>query len=355
MLKTNAIFYDGISSISQYIELIIDEKSNLLVFGSSSIGLTKWLVEDVSFNFSSNIINIHYGSNPVQILKLQDKQFIEYLNDYLQENGQLGWYQKLINLGAKIHVIIALVILGIIVLSYLYLLPFVAEKAVVLIPETYDIEMGESFYNQYIDFNEVDSSKTIALNLFAKKLKLNNKKTLKFTVVKSETANAFALPDGNIVVFTGLLNLMKNYDELAGLIGHEVTHVNQRHSMKMMCRNVSGYLFVSAILSDVNGIMATIGDNINSLNSLSYSRSFEQQADEDGLNLMIQNNINPAGMISLFKQMQSENDIDIPQFLSSHPVTENRIDYIRNLIKEKNFKSIDNPLLKGYFMKLKFK
>lgn len=353
MLKTNAVFYDGASSVSQEIELIIDEKNNLLVFGSSSIGLTKWPIEDVSFHHSSNVVNIHYGSYPVQILKLQDELFIEYLNVYLKENGQLSWYQKLINLGTQFHVAIAAAILAIIVLGYLYVLPFVAEKAVVLIPETYDIEMGESFYNQYLDYNEVDSSKTVALNLFAKQLKLNNTKKLKFTVVESETVNAFALPDGNIIVFTGLLNLMENYDELAGLIGHEVTHVNQRHSMKMLCRNVSGYLFVSAILSDVNGIMAAIGDNINSLNSLSYSRGFEQQADEEGLDLMLQNNINPAGMTSLFKRLQSKNEIDIPQFLSSHPVTENRIDYIQNLINQKKFKTIENPVLKDYFVKLK--
>ena len=110
---------------------------------------------------------------------------------------------------------------------------------------------------------------------------------------------------------------------------------------------------MSAVLSDVNGIMATIGDNINNLNSLSYSRSFEQQADEEGLDLMLQNNINPKGMTNLFKRLQSENNIDIPQFLSSHPVTENRIDYIQNLIKEKKFKNIENPILKGYFIKLK--
>jgi predicted Zn-dependent protease len=353
MLKTNAVFYDGASSVSQEIELIVDEKNNLLVFGSSSIGLTKWPIEDVTFHYSGDIINIHYGSYPVQILKLEDEQFITYLNDYLKENDQLGWYQKLINLGTQFHVIIAVAILSIIVLGYLYLLPFVAEKAVVLIPESYDIEMGESFFNQYIEYNEIDSSKTNALNLFAEQLHLNNTKKLKFTVVESETVNAFALPDGNIIVFTGLLNLMENYDELAGLIGHEVTHVNQRHSMKMMCRNVSGYLFVSAILSDVNGIMAAVGDNINSLNSLSYSRGFEQQADEEGLELMFQNKINPEGMTKLFERLQSKNEIDIPQFLSSHPITENRIDNIQTLIKDKRFKAIENPKLKAYFEILK--
>ena len=76
---------------------------------------------------------------------------------------------------------------------------------------------------------------------------------IKFSVINSETVNAFALPDGNVVVFTGIIDLMDDYDELAGLIGHEVAHVNNRHSMRMMCRNLAGYIFLSAVLSDVNG------------------------------------------------------------------------------------------------------
>ena len=58
---------------------------------------------------------------------------------------------------------------------------------------------------------------------------------------------------------------MKSYEELVALIGHEATHVNHRHGMKLLCRDLSGYLFVSAILGDANGIMAVITDNVNSL------------------------------------------------------------------------------------------
>ena len=68
MLKNNAVLFDGLSSTSQNIELIIDEKNNLLVFSSSAIGLIKWPIADVSFYKSSDVLNIHYGSIPVQIV-----------------------------------------------------------------------------------------------------------------------------------------------------------------------------------------------------------------------------------------------------------------------------------------------
>lgn len=353
MIKGNAIYYDGLSSLSQNIELIIDKERNHLVFTTPLVGEINWPIENIEIIFNSQLINIHFGSNPVQAIKIDEKEFIQEFTQYFNKNDKVSWYQRLINLGTKIHIIIAICFLGTIILGYIYLLPIIAERAVVLIPEDYDTEIGSSFYNQYIEYCEIDSIKTEALNSFAQQLDLNNTKNLKFTVVKSETVNAFALPDGNIIIFTGLLDLMENYDELAGLIGHEVVHVNKRHSMKMLCRNAAGYLFVAAILSDVNGIMATISDNVNSLQSLSYSRGFEKEADEEGLNLMIKNNTKPEGMINLFKRIQSKHDINIPAILSSHPLPEDRIQSIKNLIKSNNSRYIENKSLRDLFLELK--
>ncbi|OFX25761.1 MAG: hypothetical protein A2041_14640, partial [Bacteroidetes bacterium GWA2_31_9b] len=262
-------------------------------------------------------------------------------------------YQKLINLGIKIHIGIALIILGLIIVVYLFLIPWLAEKSVVLIPQDYDVEIGNTFYNEYLNYNTIDSIKSKELNHFASQLELKNTNEVKFIVVESETVNAFALPNGNIIVFTGIIDKMNDYDELVGLIGHEVSHVNNRHSMKMMCRNLSGYLFISVILSDVNGIMAVIGDNIHNLQSLSYSRHFEREADIEGLNLMIQNNTDPNGMINLFKRLQSERDILLPEFLSSHPITEDRLNYIDKLIKSSSYKVDENKTLKDLFVEIK--
>jgi predicted Zn-dependent protease len=223
----------------------------------------------------------------------------------------------------------------------------------VLIPEEYDNKLGETFIEQNMFFSSVDSAKTNTLNLFAKELKLGNTKKLHFKVVDSDIVNAFALPDGTIVIYSGIIDSMKNYDELVGLLGHEVAHVNHRHGMKMLCRNLSGYLFVSAILGDANGIMAIIGDNVNSLQSLSFSREFEKQADLEGFATLNKNQINPMGMSNLFKRLQDKRFVSIPEFLSSHPVTEERIDYINQMVEDKSYPYKENPKLKSLFLEIK--
>ncbi|MES2733817.1 MAG: M48 family metallopeptidase [Bacteroidota bacterium] len=352
-MVTTGTYYDGISSIPQKVALILDEDNYLLSFNSSSGNTDQWGIGDISFNHIGNYLEIQFGHAPIEFIKIEDGDFITALKKLRKEKGHYNWYERLIDLGIKAHATIALLILGFISLIYLFVIPLVAENAVVLIPESYDNNLGNTFFNEYIEYNAVDSSKTKALNLFAKQLKLNNSKELKFTVIKSSTVNAFALPDGNIVIFTGLIDLMEDKNELVGLIGHEVTHVNQRHSMKMMCRNLSGYLFLSAVLSDVNGIMAIIGDNVHTLQSLTYSRQFERQADMEGIEIMVSNKVNPKGMSKLFERLQTQDDHLLPEFLSSHPITEERINYIKQIVKENANKELENDKLKDLFLQIK--
>lgn len=349
--KTTAIFFDGESSINQEIELFFDFEKQILFFETSKTKQNIWEIEAILFDEKGKKLNLQYGNNPIQNIVIEDENFIKNLN--FSRNKNNNWYEKLINLGVTFHITLALLILGIIGLSYLYVIPFVAEKSLVLIPENYDTKLGQLFFDQNMVFNEIDTAKTKTLNLFAKELILKNKKKLQFFVVNSSEVNAFALPDGSVIIYTGILKSMKNYDELVGLIGHEVAHVNNRDSMKMLCRNLSGYLFISAILGDVNGIMATIGDNVNTLQSLSFSREFEHQADSDGFEILTLNKVNPKGMSTLFERLKVENKLSIPKFLSSHPITEDRIAYINKLIKSKSFPFEENLKLKSLFQELK--
>lgn len=351
--KTIGIFFDGESAIPQEIELIFDTEKNVLVFETENNEQHFWNLDSVVFEIKSKIAYLEYGNDPIQNIKISDCDFIKGISDFRKKKGNQSWYHKLMDMGIKAHILFTAFIFAIIGLGYFYVLPFVAEKSVVLIPEDYDSHLGSTFFEQNMLFSDVDIEKTKALNLFAKELNLKNTKRLKFTVVNSEMVNAFALPDGNIVVFSGILNTMKEYDELVGLIGHEVAHVNHRHSMKMVCRNLSGYLFVSAVLGDANGVMATIGDNVNSLQSLSYSRKFEHEADVEGFEIIALNKVNPKGMSNLFKRLQNEEVVTIPEFLSSHPVTTERIRDINELIKTKPFQLKENLKLKVLFSTIK--
>lgn len=351
--KTSGIFFDGISSVPQQIELSFDKTTAKFHFTSFNTEFYCWNIVDVSFEKKAGALYLQHGNDPIQTISIKEESFIKELNDFRKKNGSIGWYHKLLDLGIRSHAVFAVVIMALIGLSYWYVIPWIAEKSVVLIPEEYDNKLGATFAEQNLFFSTVDSVKTSKLNLFANELKLDNTKKLHFKVVNSDIVNAFALPDGTIVVYSGIIDAMKNYDELVGLLGHEVAHVNHRHGMKMLCRNLSGYLFISTILGDANGIMATIGDNVNSLQSLSFSREFEKQADMEGLAILTKNHVDPKGMTNLFSRLQDKNHLSVPQFLSSHPVTEERIDYIEELRLKNHFLVKKNEKLNKLFQELK--
>ena len=89
---------------------------------------------------------------------------------YLKAEGKINWYQRIIHMGIKAQLLLAVLVLGFIAGGFLLVIPWVSEKAVRLIPLRYDISMGHSFYNQYLNNNSVDSAKSEALNLFAGQL-----------------------------------------------------------------------------------------------------------------------------------------------------------------------------------------
>ncbi len=353
MIQAIATYFDGQSSIPQKLDIFFDEKSGLFIYQLPNDEKQVLLVKETIFDYQGQKLNIRIEASSMKYFKIQDSNFVSILNDYVKNNVRKNWYQQLISLNTKFHVGIAIFILCLIASIYVYILPWVAEKSVAIIPEEYDEKLGMNFYTEYCELNTVDTFKTKEVNIFARELALNNTKNIKLTVIESELINAFALPDGNVIIFTGILNKMKNHEELVGLMGHEVEHINKRHSMKMMCRNLSGYIFVSAILSDVNGIMAIIGDNVQNIQSLSFSRQFEREADLGAYSIMIQNNVHPRGIIQLFKHLESDDKSILPEFLSTHPITKERLNMIENLIQSKSIKMNENLRLKEIFKNIK--
>jgi Zn-dependent protease with chaperone function len=348
------IFFDGKSAVPQPCSLLLETQKGMILFETETGHQERWLISAVSFENSGNSLQLQKQSTDgVAILKITDATFAAAIQKFRKENNHINWYEKLLASGFKMHLVLALVIFALIGLTYLYAIPWVGEKSVVLIPESFDDTMSGTFISDNLLFSDVASDKSKVLNAFAKELQLNNKKKLKFIFVEEDIVNAFALPDGTIVVYSGIVNKMKNYDELVALLGHEAAHVNHRHSMKMLCRNLSGYLFISAILGDANGIMATIGDNVNSFQSLSFSREFEQEADREGFAIVIKNKVDPNGMLNLFKRLQDEGDTIIPEFLSSHPVTKQRIATTRQLVKSTPHQVEASSKLQQLFQQLK--
>lgn len=147
-------------------------------------------------------------------------------------------------------------------------------------------------------------------------------------VFEAEDMNAFALPGGRIGVFTGLLTVAETQDQLAAVIGHEVAHVTQQHSLKRANREATtrvGVIAGSAVLGGGYGVGNVLAMGAQLGLSLPYNRANETEADTVGLNYMAAAGFNPTDSIQLWKNMGKKNKLGPPEFLSTHPSGDNRI------------------------------
>jgi len=330
----DAKYFDGQSSASRQTTVVFNDTMNEFRLHTADGTSVVWQLDDLQFEQYGSLLEIRNKNYSGAILKIDDKDFSEKLYVVMKQNKRIDIHTRLLNLGLLKITTIAVCLLSLIVLVYFYVLPPIAEKSATLLPESFDNEIGNVFMNTFLNKNDIDTTKTKYLEQFAAELNLKNKKTLRFTVVKSKEVNAIALPNGQIVVFSAILENIESSDELVALLGHEVSHVNYRHSTKMLCRNLAGYMIVSLLFSDVNGVMALLLDNAQQLHSLSYSRSFEQEADEQGLKILMDNNVNPNGMVKLFEQLKKESKFSIPKIISSHPLTNERKENMQKIISE---------------------
>ncbi len=159
-----------------------------------------------------------------------------------------------------------------------------------------------------------------------------------FVVFQKSEPNAFAMPGGKVGVNTGLITLSGgNEDEVAAVIGHEIAHVAFRHSNKRMSQAIGlalgGVVLNSAmrnkskkdrrIAGGVYGAGATLGV------ALPFSRSQEREADHRGLYYAAMAGYDPRASVSFWKKMQAKSKSRMPEFLSTHPDSGNRIEFLQ--------------------------
>jgi predicted Zn-dependent protease len=152
-------------------------------------------------------------------------------------------------------------------------------------------------------------------------------------VFDSAQINAFALPGGKIGVYTGILNVTENQDQLAAIIGHEVGHVLERHSNERLSANQLSNvgLAVATIALGVSEIenkglwMAGLGIGVQYGVIMPYSRSHESEADIVGQDLMARSGFSPDASVRLWENMAKLSKVTTPEFMSTHPSNDTRI------------------------------
>jgi predicted Zn-dependent protease len=156
----------------------------------------------------------------------------------------------------------------------------------------------------------------------------DNRYTFKVTVVRSDVVNAFALPGGYVVVFTGLLKKAEDPDEVAGVLAHELNHVLHRHGLERIVKTVGLVAVGTILLGDQQG-MAGLAKRLGvELLSLKFGREQETEADMDGLRLLHRAKIPPQGMIRFFERL-AEHDTRETEWMSTHPMSKGRAERLK--------------------------
>jgi Zn-dependent protease with chaperone function len=145
--------------------------------------------------------------------------------------------------------------------------------------------------------------------------------------------NAFALPGGIVIVNKGLLEKADSANEVAGVLAHEIQHVEQRHALKNMITSSGIAAAVLLVLGDANAVMMIMAHQVS---AQYFSRQAESDADMKGIALLQKSKIDMLGMVAFFKKMQEafKGKANGPEWMSSHPDTANRIQAIENYIKD---------------------
>ena len=165
----------------------------------------------------------------------------------------------------------------------------------------------------------------------------------KFYLIDSEEPNAFAIPGGKVFVTRGLLALPINEDELAGVIGHEIIHSNNRHGMKNtsvlgVIVSIPGYI-VGALLGPAGQIVASPFLAGGQLLQADYSRGFEKEADKEGVVLSAKAGYDPLELAVILARLSTEIELmtgeaETKNYFASHPFTPKRVEYIHKKSKD---------------------
>ena len=169
-----------------------------------------------------------------------------------------------------------------------------------------------------------------------------------------KTINAFALPGGQIFITSALFDKLANEAQLAGVLGHEIGHVVVRHSAQQMAKGQLGQMLATAVgvgasdRQDGGRSAAMAAQMANQMMQLKYGRTDETQADAFGLRYMAQAGYDPSGMLDVMQVLKEASQGGRqPEFLSSHPLPETRLQDIRDILAKTYPDGIPSSFTKG--------
>jgi len=236
--------------------------------------------------------------------------------------------------------------------------PIIGRKQMNLLPESQLVSMSFTNYKTFLDTSEViQSGADLAMvrksgekisKAVEKFLRDNgladriNQFKWEFNLVKDQTPNAWAMPGGKVVFYSGIMPLCLNENGIAVVMGHEIAHAVARHGNERMSQGLLTQLGGMALdvaldqqpekTKSIFNMAYGIGAQVGLM--LPYSRKHEYEADKLGLIFMTMAGYHPNEAISFWQRMAAQNKSNLPEFLSTHPIDSKRIAELKKFIPE---------------------
>jgi len=224
-----------------------------------------------------------------------------------------------------------------------YLTFFQINKA----KSTAEKNIGEMIWDQVKNTEDiiVNDSVTKTIDKLLKPLCKENgikRDSLKVHIIKKDEVNAFALPIGHLVVYSGLIEASKNEQALLGVLGHEIAHIEKNHVMKKLSKEIGFSVLMSVTTGNNSG--SVIREVMHTLSSSAYDRSLEKEADITSVGYLQKAKIDPAPFADFLYDMSLDNNLPSAlSWINTHPDSEERAKYILEYIKGKKEKT--KPIL----------
>lgn len=330
MSNITGIWYNGKSSRGQTVSLSMPVLDRLRIEND---------VETVEFDTNVLSISTRLGSTP-RTLQIPGQGHVQcedspVFDSWFPRQSRIekiaDWFErrKTAALSAAAFTVIS------VVLFYFFGIPYAALKVAPHVSSSIERTMSEQVMKvldlSHANPSKLPSAKQQALQMQFKSIitGLPREKELQllFRDAPGMGANAFALPNGNIVMTDDLVELAKNDDQLVSVMAHEVGHHEHRHGIRQTLESAGILAIIAALFGDISGTSMTATLPAVLLQN-GYSRNHEQEADDFAFQLLIKHGRSPQAFADMFKLIQADvafDDSGAINYLSTHPASKERI------------------------------
>jgi hypothetical protein len=234
--------------------------------------------------------------------------------------------------------VLALTALGIIILAawlgITFGIPLLADRSAEHLPRGLLAQVSRQTFatleEHYLAPSQLPPERCVALENLLWKITGENRDGVDFRLECRRGvrigANAFALPDGRIVITDQLVELAESDEELEGVLAHEAAHVRRRHAARSLLRNLGARLLASVVLGDASSVQAAFASFPMLLVETGYAREFEYEADRDAGRYLLASGRDTAPFRRLLQRLgQTHAGAGVPTFIATHPPGADRI------------------------------